>query len=170
MRASLLLLVLFAALAASAQIRWVQLDSIQGGMSPVEGLWHMRPGGAIFTVDAVKGKGGEYAFELLYSPMLAIKPGTHMGTMNKAALEGVYEADFTLDPTRRKGRHKSFTVEMNPESSRFVLKPYTQGWSLNIYRLLPYLFRIGVKRTDTRPDIDGAVRIAPQSFNDIIVL
>lgn len=174
MRAMSVVLAVVAALAAAAMPpTWIRLDSVCAAAVPQAGVWRMMPRGAVFSVDPVAGRHGTFELTMLYCERFDITPGTVFGTMTQTASEGVYEASLAIDPSGRKpdGRRRSFTVEMPAPYNRLVFKPYKSSWSVNFYRLLPYLFRFSVRHDDTRPSgLDGAVRIAPDNADGIVIL
>ncbi len=169
------ILLLAAAFTAAAQMRWVRLDTLTAAEMPA-GVWRQMPAGAIFEVAPIAGRQGEYTMSLLTSDDLTILPGTHFGTMRATAEPGIYDAELFLDPknagTQRNNRKKRrFTISVDLHAARMHFKEYKSRFTVSLWRLFPYLFRFSVKYEDTRPEgLDGAVRIAPESYSETTVL
>ena len=71
--------------------------------------------------------------------------------------------------TRQKNRNFIFTFD--PSSCTLTIRPYKKGTRVNILRWIPYLFRLSVDRTDSRPsNIDGARRLCPDSPSYPVIL
>lgn len=157
---------------AQAQAQWLRLDSVAADDIPM-GVWRQMPAGALFKIERVSGHKDVFRLTLLYSEDLTIKPGTEFGTMRATAVRGTYDASLLADP-RKPGaasKRRSFTIEVDPEAGRLCFKHYKKHFTVNFTRMLPYLVRFSVRREDTRPEgIDGAVRIAPESYGEVIIL
>lgn len=172
-RAATAALALCVAVLSPARVHEVPLDTVGPYATPYEGVWRMTPGGAVFALDAVPGRAGTYDMRMIFSPDLTIAPDTYFGTMTATADPAVYDASLLLDPSGTKGaksmrRRRSFTVEFNTDANRMVFKPYSDKWTVNFNRILPYLFRFSVRRENTRPKgLDGAVRIAPDTDSPV---
>lgn len=150
------------AVAAMAQWQPLRLDSIAPLRAP-EGVWRMAPTGTVFEIKARPGRAGAYSLVLVLGPDLTVPSGTEMGSMALTGKDGVYDARLTVDPcTGTQGRERTYTLSLDNEGKRLTVKPYTKKLSVNINRMLPYLFRFSVRTIDTRPtDIDAAYRLAP---------
>lgn len=159
-RASAAIVALAVALTAAAQWQPVHLDSISAHRSP-EGIWRMAPTGTIFEIKARPGHAGSYTLEMHLSPDLRVSSGTAMGGMTEAGKAGVYDARLRVDPvTGSQSEHeRSYTLTLDGDG-RLTVKPYSKKLSVNLNRLLPYMFRFSVRKVDTRPDdIDAAYRL-----------
>lgn len=168
-RIALLWPLLLLAMACHAQPTVVYADSHGGDM--LRGIYRMTDSGAIFSIAPVPGINQEYALTLLWSPDLTVPSGTALGTMRPGARPFVFDATMGID--HRGGRSIAgtkkyrFRLEFSDDGTRISFKPYKRSWRVNLMRLMPYLFRSSVTKTDTRPDdIDGAVRIdaVPATF------
>ncbi len=168
------LCILGAVSAVQGRTQWVRLDSVAASSEPASGYWRVAPEGAVFICEPLPGHSGSYSMKLLFSPDLSIRPGTFFGTMTQSGKTGVFDAELMLDPSKFKSREhrRTFTIEMNETSDKMVFKAYHDRLKVNFGRLLPYFFRISVRRDNTRPEnIDGAVRIdGTELFADRIVI
>ena len=166
--------ILCVAWASRGQTQWVRLDSVAASSEPASGYWRVAPEGALFLCQPRPGHSGSYNLTLLFSPDLSIRPGTFFGTMAPTGKTGVFDAELMLDPSKfnRREHRRTFTIEMNETTDKMIFKAYHDRLTVNFGRLLPYFFRISVRRDKTRPEnIDGAVRIdGSDLFADKIVI
>ncbi len=133
--------------------------------SPIEDVWKLVATGGLIAVERVESRGADvgsadcYRMVVLRAPDRAVRPGTVMGYLQPTAAGGTYEAkiytDTDGDGTLRGA--KSFRVVVSEDAMQFYR--VRSGLSVNIFRLLPYMFRRAV---DYRPDdhngLDGCVR------------
>lgn len=133
--------------------------------SPIEDVWKLVATGGLIAVERVEPRGADvgsadcYRMVVLRAPDRAVRPGTVMGYLQPTAASGTYEANIYTDTdgdgTLRGA--KSFRVVVSEDAMRFYR--VRSGLSVNIFRLLPYMFRRAV---DYRPDdhngLDGCVR------------
>lgn len=139
--------------------------------SPIEDVWKLVATGGLIAVERVEPRGADvgsadcYRMVVLRAPDWAVRPGTVMGYLQPTAAGGTYEAkiytDTDGDGTLRGA--KSFRVVVSEDAMQFYR--VRSGLSVNIFRLLPYMFRRAV---DYRPDdhngLDGCVRYRDCSF------
>ncbi len=139
--------------------------------SPIEDVWKLVATGGLIAVERVEPRGADvgsadcYRMVVLRAPDRAVRPGTVMGYLQPTAAGGTYEAkiytDTDGDGTLRGA--KSFRVVVSEDAMQFYR--VRSGLSVNIFRLLPYMFRRAV---DYRPDdhngLDGCVRYRHYSF------
>ncbi len=139
--------------------------------SPIEDVWKLVATGGLIAVERVEPRGADvgsadcYRMVVLRAPDRAVRPGTVMGYLQPTAAGGTYEAkiytDTDGDGTLRGA--KSFRVVVSEDAMQFYR--VRSGLSVNIFRLLPYMFRRAV---DYRPDdhngLDGCVRYRDCSF------
>lgn len=133
--------------------------------SPIEDVWKLVATGGLIAVERVEPRGADvgsadcYRMVVLRAPDRAVRPGTVMGYLQPTAAGDTYEAkiytDTDGDGTLRGA--KSFRVVVSEDAMQFYR--VRSGLSVNIFRLLPYMFRRAV---DYRPDdhngLDGCVR------------
>lgn len=133
--------------------------------SPIEDVWKLVATGGLIAVERVEPRGADvgsadcYRMVVLRAPDRAVRPGTVMGYLQPTAAGDTYEANIYTDTdgdgTLRGA--KSFRVVVSEDAMQFYR--VRSGLSVNIFRLLPYMFRRAV---DYRPDdhngLDGCVR------------
>lgn len=139
--------------------------------SPIEDVWKLVATGGLIAVERVEPRGADvgsadcYRMVVLRAPDRAVRPGTVMGYLQPTAAGDTYEANIYTDTdgdgTLRGA--KSFRVVVSEDAMQFYR--VRSGLSVNIFRLLPYMFRRAV---DYRPDdhngLDGCVRYRDCSF------
>lgn len=130
-------------------------------MMPVEGIWRMSGSEGLFAVVADPGT---IFFRLIVvdSPDRNILPGTVMGACTAAGRADCYDARiYTSGDTGILSKPKRFTVTLD-DGGRLIMVPVTNKLKVNLWRFLPYMFRMTVTRVNNRPDnLDGAVRVFP---------
>lgn len=134
-----------------------------GGGDPIEGVWRIAGDGAVFAV--LPGEGGDDAFRLVIvdSPDMSVLPMTEFGTARRTAVAGRYDACLSASLTSGTSvrRDRNLIISLRDDGS-LIFEPYKKGLKLNLWRVLPYMFRFSVASQNTRPsDIDGAVRLYP---------
>ena len=153
-----------------------RLDSVAApvGITPA-GWWQIGGGGAIIDIVPVSAD-GRYELRIIDSPDFTLPQGYTFGTMSYTGTQGVYDVSLALKPRASShagipGRRTDYIFTFDPTLGSFTMRHYRKGWSLNVLRALPYLFRISVSEHNSRPTaIDGAVRIAPPPLPQHIVL
>lgn len=135
----------------------------EGSGDPIEGVWRIAGDGAVFAV--LPGDGGDDTFRLVIvdSPDMSVLPMTEFGTARRTAVAGRYDACMSASLTSGAAvrRDRNLIISLS-DDGRLIFEPYKKGLKLNLWRVLPYMFRFSVAAQDTRPsDIDGAVRLYP---------
>lgn len=151
-------------------------DSVTARMAesplvPVEGMWQMLDGGATFALERhadpslpMAAQPECFRLVMVRAPGRLLRPGTVIGYAVATADRGVYEAriytDFAVE--NRLGVARTFTLHLAADGSVLTFKPRKSRVTVNLFRLLPYMYRNVVRLRDNRPDnLDGAVRIYP---------
>lgn len=133
-----------------------------GGGDPLEGVWRIAGDGAVFAV--LPGEGGDtFRLVIVDSPDMSVLPMTEFGTARRTAVAGRYDACMSASLTSGAAvrRDRNLIISLS-DDGRLIFEPYKKGLKLNLWRVLPYMFRFSVAAQDTRPsDIDGAVRLYP---------
>lgn len=133
-----------------------------GGGDPIEGVWRIAGDGAVFAV--LPGEGGDtFRLVIVDSPDMSVLPMTEFGTARRTAVAGRYDACMSASLTSGAAvrRDRNLIISLS-DDGRLIFEPYKKGLKLNLWRMLPYMFRFSVAAQDTRPsDIDGAVRLYP---------
>lgn len=181
-RPTAIIAIVIAAAAATAAGNPPQLVEMSGAVTPSSdpnspaGIWQFGGDGAIFEIRPQAGRHGVYDLWLLESPDLSAPSGIIFGHMESTGRDNYY--DVTLYEALKAGKRsaklsktKSFIFNFNPREGSVVITEYRTGPRLSLRRWIPYLFRVAVDRTESRPSgIDGARRISPPSVNYPIVL
>lgn len=134
-----------------------------GRGDPIEGVWRIAGDGAVFAVLPADGGGDTFRLVIVDSPDMSVLPMTEFGTARRTAVAGRYDATVaaSLPSGSASTREHKLVISLG-DDGRLVFEPYKQGLRLNLWRVLPYMFRYSVVAQDTRPRaIDGAVRLYP---------
>ncbi|MCM1519001.1 MAG: hypothetical protein NC117_10205 [Pseudoflavonifractor sp.] len=139
-----------------------------GPLHRVEGIWMFTASGATvtmerFTPDDAAAPPVCYRLVVLSAPSRSIVPGTIMGYAVPTSRQGVYDAAlYTSSEDASLTTPGRFTIKMGDDDNRLSFTPVKRGVTVNIRRYLPYMFRIGISRYDTRDaSLDGCVRVYP---------
>lgn len=140
-------------------------------LDAAEGMWQMLDGGAVFTLERhidpklpAASQTLTYRLVMVKAPSRLIRPGTVIGhavaTTQPNVLEAKIYTDFALE--NGLGIPKMFTLHLASNGSTLTFKPRKSRITVNLFRLLPYMYRHLVRLRDNRPDnLDGAVRLYP---------
>lgn len=133
------------------------------GPAPIEGVWRISGSEGLFAVVADPGS---IFFRLVVvdSPDRNVLPGTVMGACTAVGRNNSYDARIYTSgaTTGILSRPRRFTVTLSDEG-RLIMEPVTDKLKVNLWRFLPYMFRVSVTRVNDRPNnIDGAVRVYPE--------
>lgn len=92
-----------------------------------------------------------------------IMPGTLMGALAPTAKKDVYDAEiYTSTSGSALSRPKPFVLTLNPLQNALIFEDGSTKTKINLWRLIPYMYRFTVSRHNQRPDnLDGALRIYP---------
>lgn len=130
------------------------------GADPLAGIWRIGSDGA--TVAFLPEASAQSGFDIviLDSPDMSVIPGRKIGRAAATGKIGTYDATF--QQLRSPGKKSVRCIITLGKDGRLSLDYYKQGYSVRLWRLLPYLFRFSVSRNDTRPaSVDGAIRMYP---------
>ncbi len=137
-------------------------------LCPAEGLWQMTDGGAIFAIErnepSTSLAPAQMRLVMVRSPWRTVRPGTVIGHLQPTPKPGVYEARLYTDFALRSGLSvpRGFTLTLNSDSSVMTIEPFKFFLKVNVFRLLPYMYRRVVEQQQSRPSgLTGAVKIAP---------
>lgn len=143
----------------------------QAPLTPVEGLWQMLDGGATFAFERyadptlpAAAQPACFRLVMVKAPGRLMRPGTVIGYAVATADRGVYEAriytDFAVE--NRLGIPRTFTLHLADDGAALTFKPRKSRLTINLFRLLPYMYRNVVRLRENRPDnLDGALRVYP---------
>lgn len=139
-------------------------------LCPAEGIWQMTDGGALFAIERAEHitslAPARMRMVMLRSPWRTVRPGTVIGHLQPTPKPGVYEARLYTDFAQRSGLNipRGFTLTLNSEGSTMTFQPFKSLLKINVFRLLPYMYRRIIEPQKSRPDgLSGAVKVAPAS-------
>lgn len=131
----------------------------------VEGVWQMVGDGATICVERIAGSDREFRMVMLRCPNRHVRPGTVIGHVQATVKPATYRARLYTDMARRTGLNmaRDFILTVSDDDLRLVFTT-AKKVSVNLWKLLPYMYRHTVKVEDRTPhDLNGAVRIFPPS-------
>lgn len=139
-------------------------------LCPAEGIWQMADGGALFAIERAEPSTGlapaELRLVMIRSPWRSIRPGTVLGHAVATPRPGVYEARIYSSFAQRTGLNvpRAFLLTVGQAGSTLTIEPFRSPLKVNLFRLLPYMFRRVVSLQDSRPTgLTGAVKVFPAS-------
>ena len=135
-------------------------------LNAIEGVWQFTgEEGAIVAIEKDPTATGlpSYKMIVIDSPQRALLPGSLMAKIRSTVKPDTFEADifthFSLS-SMSLNSPKKFILTL--KNSRLTIKPVKAKLSVNLLRLIPYAYRLGLSYRDHRPDdLDGCVRIFP---------
>lgn len=134
----------------------------------IEGIWKLTTDGseiAIIRQEASPSNStdGVYSVILLKSPNRALRPGTVVGLIAPTAKSNTYEARFYTSSTGSKlYNSRKFHLKLDSEDARIEFDRKKSSFSVNLWRLLPYMWRYSVHKNEQRSDTHGCIRIFPK--------
>ena len=145
-------------------------------LDQLEGLWRMSADGALLAIERWDNTSAPatdlnsgYRIVMVKSPSRHPRPGTLVGYASATAKAGVYEARIYTSLTDRLTleRPRRFMIHLNGQENRFALRPVRTSIKMNLWRILPYMFRYSIQVKSNRPDdVDGATRVFPRSDSE----
>ena len=162
--------------AQSQVLKGYERDSViarmkQAPLHHIEGVWQFVDEGATiaiekFNPDNISGvQDNFYRIVIIKSPMRAIEPGTVMGYVTSTAQRNIYDAHIYTSGglSGLLSKPKTFTLNLS-DDNLLSFKEYKTEININLWRLLPYIHRVGISVKDTRPKgLDGCFRVFPVS-------
>jgi len=139
----------------------------------VEGLWRFPADGGTIAIEhcnlsssGTLAEAYTYRMVIIESSNRNLRPGTIMGYLWATSKRDIYQARIYTsasdDGTCLSGL-KPFTLTLSDQDSRLNFKAHRKALKLNLWRMLPYMFRFSVSKVDDTPrDLDGCVRIFPR--------
>ena len=156
----------------SQQLSGYERDSVTNRLRAlplhdIEGLWQWVEDGAIIAIerDFINEAITRYRMVIVESPQRSIRPGTVMGYLTTTAKRGNFDARIYTDNdlTGLLSKTKSFNIVMS-DDTHFSITSYREGISVNLWRLIPYMYRINISTKSNRPQgLDGCIKIFPPS-------
>lgn len=158
---------------ASSHASTLDIDSIKSSMSsrplmPLEGIWELTADGAVVAIERIedprRGRTSTYCLTALSMPDRSITPGTIMGTAAESS--DVHKFDAKIYTKSSDGQLTSpadFILTLDNDNTRMSMSHYRRGLRVNLWRMVPYMFRYSVGTRDERPrGLDGMIKVYPR--------
>lgn len=160
----------------SVTLAGFSLDKVKKRMSEmplrhIEGVWQFRSEGVTVVIEhagsvTADGKRDDrdcYLMVLAESPNRAMRPGTVMGYVIPSAGRGRYEASmYTMAVGSTLMMPKRFDMKLEDGDDELVFTQRRGALSVNLWRMLPYLWRHVVTRNHEPHRSRGCVRVFPE--------
>lgn len=151
----------------SAGVMMAQMSEL--ALHRIEGVWQFPSTGVELAIirENVSLSESEsrpivYRMIIVSSPDRAIRPGTVMGLITPAAKSGEYDANiYTKNIGSLLTIPKKFSLALADNDSSLEFKKNRSAFSVNLWRLLPYLWRYTIHPNRPTPESDGCIRIFP---------
>lgn len=148
------------------------IDSVETRMSrlpldPLEGIWEMTADGAVIAIErenaAARTITSTYRLTTISMPDRSVAPGTLMGRAIPTSDPRKFDAViYTESADERLKSPANFIISLT-DDERLSLSHYRRGLYVNLWRMVPYMFRYSVGSRDERPrGLDGMVRLYPR--------
>ena len=138
----------------------------------IEGIWQFPSDGATIVIerhssdDPLDNNDTHYRMVIVSSPSRSLLPGTIMGTLYATAKRNTYAATIFTDTDggSRMLKPKQFTLTLT-DDSRLTFRRKGDRVRLQLWRMLPYISRLGVRVYHDRDadDNEGCIRVFPTS-------
>lgn len=131
--------------------------------SPLEGTWQWSSGA---TVDIRTDDNGTLILTLTDSPDPAITTPQPLGYATPGGTPDVSRATIHTTPYVKTGGFTDKTIQVKLRLSadgHLGIEPYDTGLRVNMWRIVPWLFRFSVSRNKEPEGLEGAVRIHPRT-------
>ena len=129
-------------------------------LSAPEGLWVWNSG-AIVAIESAGN--GAYVLTLVQSDDPFEDTPRPIGHAHFGGQENTYvlELNTVVNAGKKKSSPKTAKFTARLTGNRLTLEPINSGLNVNMWRLVPYLFRFSVTRNPAPRGVDGAVRVWP---------
>ncbi len=136
-------------------------------LTPIEGVWVWSSGA---TVAIVADERGNITMTLLDSPDPIVEVPQVMGAGSFAGKQNSYNVRLSSSIDNATGRFKSKKQQciLTIADGMLLIAPYSTGYRVNLWRLVPYLFRFSVTKDKAPDGAEGAVRVYPIRANPLI--
>lgn len=144
----------------------------QAPLHDIEGIWQFVDNGTTiaieqFNPDVIAGVQSHlYRIVIINSARLSIEPGTVMGYASATTKENCFDARIFTDGKLNGilSIPQTFTLNLTDDASRLSFNEYKTEVKINLWRLIPYIYRVGVSVKNTRPKgLDGCIKIYPKT-------
>ena len=144
----------------------------QAPLHDIEGIWQFVDNGTTiaieqFNPDVIVGEQPYlYRIVIINSDRLSIETGTIMGYASATTKENCFDARIFSDGKLNGilSIPKTLTMNLTNDASRLSFNEYKTEVKINLWRLIPYIYRVGFSIKNTRPKgLDGCIKIYPKS-------
>ncbi|MDE6454050.1 MAG: hypothetical protein K2L27_07605 [Muribaculaceae bacterium] len=145
---------------ATLLLLWLacMLPATAAAPHPLEGAWRIISTGAEIEIRRSATDPDGFDITLLSSHDMSMPEGMHIGTATRTATPGRYVAAMRTQPSSPLHRTRRMVLTLRPDGA-LSFEPYTKGRTINLWRWIPYLFRVTVEKGYKAPsDIEGALR------------
>lgn len=145
-------------------------------LHPVEGVWQFTDNGASVAIELCSDASSRavtpqtlYRMVLIESPDRSAMPGTVIGMIRPTAKPNTFSANiYTVNTEGELTMPRGFLIEAgevdaNGMINRLVFYQEKPRLRVNIWNLIPYLYRRVITRNPDPPAVDGCVRAYPLS-------
>lgn len=151
------------------------IDSVKTRISQsprheIEGIWQFLDNGSIVAIERydpnniLENTQYFYRIVIIKSNQLHIEPGTIMGYAIATTKPNCYDAHIYTSSLLDGILSSPHTFTLNLKDDFLSFNRYKTEIKVNLWRWLPYIYRIGLSVNNTRPNgLDGCLRIYPQS-------
>lgn len=135
----------------------------------IEGIWQFPATGVEVAIMRTDDRHSDkesritsYRIIILYSPNRSLRPGTVMGLVTPAPKRGEYDARiYTRSVGTSLTMPKRFTLTLDNDDGALSFKQHKSAFSVNLWRLLPYLWRYSVHANQQDKSTEGCIRVYP---------
>lgn len=128
---------------------------------PIEGVWQWNSG-AMVVIESIGN--GRIVLTLVESPDPLVDTPKVIGSGQFGGTENTYNIELTTQGSIAENPGKKGTAKFIAKitnGGRLSLTPYSTGIKVNVWRLVPYLFRFSVTKEKKPANLDGAIKIWP---------
>lgn len=161
----------------SSVLKGYEYDSVisrlsQAPLHDIEGIWQFVDNGTTIVIEQfnpdeiAREQSHLYRIVILNSARLSIEPGTIMGYASITTKENCFDARIFSDGklTGILSRPKTLTLNLSDDTSRLSFNEYKKEIKINLWKLIPYIYRVGISVKNTRPKgLDGCIKIYPKT-------
>lgn len=113
---------------------------------------------------------GSYEMLVVSCADMSVQAGTPIGSLHSTPTPGRYLARISSKPEKAGARKVDVVVNLG-DKGNLTFHTFRKGKRINLWRLLPYMFRVTIEREDARPEgVDGAVRVGNRDLTRFRVL
>ncbi len=134
----------------------------------IEGIWKLTSDGTEIAILRDRNQSDSdnnaraYRMILMRSANRALRPGTVIGLVSPTAKTGTYDARiYTKAIGPQLSAARKFTLKLDDNDSHLIFEMNKSAYSINLWRMLPYMFRYSVRKNNKQPSTAGCIRIFP---------